>query len=555
MKLKRVIVFEINFMMTYEFKESNLLKVSFEVIKHLGIKLTKTTFKRVIGEDDSRTTLADISEAFEKWNIKTAAVRLKNDQLKDIEFPSISYMNDGESYKYFVMISKIKDDEISYYDANIGYTKEKIDIFLSKWTGVVLLIEAEENSGEENYKINRRKEITEIIEKCIPMMLMLLCYILTMSQKMTLSCFFLVNTKLLGAFVSVNLILKENGTTNTLIEKLCNVNVRADCTTVINSSASKLFNKIPVADIGLIYFMGSLFAILLSILTKSQSAVIPILAVLNVVSLPYTVFSTYYQGYILKKWCPLCMIIQVLLWIEFALNFSWLNYIEITNSFGLLVIIFCFSMSILLLITYKPIFKINQRSFALKREISSFRENVELFKTLLQNEPSHDMQFEENEILIGNLTAPVTITMISGPFCSPCGQTHNKLFNLLNEYPDAVRIIVRFAVNLENHNDLGKKMARHMLSLAKTKPALLPNALSSWYETRNLRALENQFPVIQDDNTEDKITRQAEWNKRVGIQVTPTVFINNQLLPKYFQVNDLEYHMKFILRNNLEEKS
>ncbi|UKJ07500.1 vitamin K epoxide reductase family protein [Solitalea lacus] len=65
---------------------------------------------------------------------------------------------------------------------------------------------------------------------------------------------------------------------------------------------------------------------------------ISLLAWLNVLALPYIVYSLYYQGRVAKQWCRLCLGVQALLALGFIialvgrfhiLNISSLNWINI----------------------------------------------------------------------------------------------------------------------------------------------------------------------------------------------------------------------------------
>jgi len=100
-----------------------------------------------------------------------------------------------------------------------------------------------------------------------------------------------------------------------LTDKLCHLNKATNCNTVLNDKASKVFGWFGWADVGFVYFTGGFLFLLLNLNEQSLS----LLAILSALSVPYPLFSIYYQGFVLKKWCPMCLGIQLILIIEFIL--------------------------------------------------------------------------------------------------------------------------------------------------------------------------------------------------------------------------------------------
>jgi uncharacterized membrane protein len=82
---------------------------------------------------------------------------------------------------------------------------------------------------------------------------------------------------------------------------------------VLSSEASRIFGNINLADVGIIYFTSTL----IYILSTNALTQLWLLAVVSAVSIIFPAYSIYYQGIKLKKWCPFCMVVQVVLIAEF----------------------------------------------------------------------------------------------------------------------------------------------------------------------------------------------------------------------------------------------
>jgi hypothetical protein len=80
-----------------------------------------------------------------------------------------------------------------------------------------------------------------------------------------------------------------------------------------------------VAGVGLVYFSGSF----LFLLQSPSGEGLSLMAILAALSVPYPIFTIYYQRVVLKKCCPMCLGVQLILITEFILllpQLSQLNF-------------------------------------------------------------------------------------------------------------------------------------------------------------------------------------------------------------------------------------
>jgi uncharacterized membrane protein len=129
--------------------------------------------------------------------------------------------------------------------------------------------------------------------------------------------------KIIGLASSVFLVLGELG--HPIFNRVCFRGEKLNCHAVMESPAAKLFGLVPMADLGVLYFSGGIILIGFSIPDPQFFTQIYILALLNLLTLPYTLFSVSYQAFTVKKWCPLCLIVQLTFWLEFLYFFKFLS--------------------------------------------------------------------------------------------------------------------------------------------------------------------------------------------------------------------------------------
>ncbi|MCK4835769.1 MAG: vitamin K epoxide reductase family protein [Candidatus Aminicenantes bacterium] len=149
--------------------------------------------------------------------------------------------------------------------------------------------------------------------------------------------------KIIGLGTSILLVLGELG--HPIFKKICIKGEKIDCYAVMESPAAKVLGLIPMADLGVLYFSGGIILIAFSGVNSQFFKQIFLLALLNLMTLPYTLFSVGYQALAVKKWCELCLIVQLTFWLEFLQFYKFLSagfpgftiedFFPFTWSFGL----------------------------------------------------------------------------------------------------------------------------------------------------------------------------------------------------------------------------
>ena len=523
-------------------KQNSLYKTAKAFLEWHKVRVTSTSLQSALGTTDADANLAVLTDTFARWKIETMAVRIKPHQLTEIDLPAIAYLSEGE-LSYFVLLTKYRDGQIEYLDVENGTKTESVDSFTKKWAGITLLALPDDKSGEADYARKRRQEIRTTVGQWSPWVVAFVALVWGMAQHQSWPVVLLSVAKAVGVALSLALLVEEYGAANTILERICKVNKQTDCRSVLNSPAAKLFGWLGMAEIGLVYFSGGLLAISIAGYAGMITQVLPVIAWLSALALPYTLFSIYYQGFVIKKWCPLCVSVQGLLWIEFALIWNWLVPPMPVSANHVVFLLLCFGTLAALWLLIKPMVLLKNQVATLQTELGRFRENSELFRSLLEAKPAQPMQYVSNELILGQLHAPVTLTMVSGPFCPPCEKAHASIERLLNDFPNQLRVVVRFAVDSRDNSDVRNQLATYLLNLANQHPDQLPQALNEWYQHRKIDQLISRFPTEPASMGDGLLQEHVRWYETVGIEYTPTFFVNGYRFPKPYTVDDLRYHL------------
>jgi len=126
----------------------NQVLILYELLKSLGAKVTIATIDDILHEHPDYPSFLSITDSLEKWNVESLAIQTSADKLDEIPVPFITSFKQG----YFIAVASVNKSEIKIIDEN-GYKKvlDK-DWFLKQWTETIVVVEANEKSGETYYK-------------------------------------------------------------------------------------------------------------------------------------------------------------------------------------------------------------------------------------------------------------------------------------------------------------------------------------------------------------------------------------------------------------------
>jgi uncharacterized membrane protein/thiol-disulfide isomerase/thioredoxin len=527
----------------------NTYAVVANLVMQLGLKISAQGLKEIMGHKEYPNLFA-ISDTLSNWYVENMAVNLSAYQLKEIPYPAIAhlYKNSG----HFVVLQKLDGELLQYIDPEIGLVKESLENFEKKWTGVVLLIQASEKSGEENYPQKKRQEIFQKVSLFTVGVLAILLALLPLAI-IPLSHLSIYILKIIGGVLCFLLLKKQFGSSNATVDALCKMGSKSDCDSVINSPASKIFG-VHLSEIGFWYFIGGLLSIVIGTLATDSSLLGP-LSIFSAVVLLFSLFAVYYQGWVIKEWCPLCLAVMGVFWVEFITHFIIGNPFAMTGE-SLSIAFFGFSLPLIFWLSVRQQFLESLKLPKVERNLNRFLKSERVFQKLLEDQPEIEMENFFNELQAGVGEAPITITIVSNPVCGPCAYAHSVVEGLLEQFEGKIKVVFRFAINPSDTKSVSYEMLSHLMALLLSASNEKPfEALSGWYlknGKNNVKKWKEENPISTNYN-QDAITKlineHTNWCAKAGINATPTILINGKKLPEEFSVVDLKYQIrKFIER-------
>jgi thiol-disulfide isomerase/thioredoxin len=274
---------------------------------------------------------------------------------------------------------------------------------------------------------------------------------------------------------------------------------------------------------------------------------ITVLGLLNLLALPYIIFSIYYQWRVAKQWCVLCLGVQALLLlggVNIFINNFLSGFAQLPASF-LVNAAFIYLLPVLLWFVAKPSILHLQEAKNTKREYLRIKFNQEIFETLLKKQKAISAPVDGLGIDLGNPGASNTLIKVCNPYCGPCAQVHPIIDEILHSTPN-VKVKVIFNATT-NERDYRKEPVKHLLSIAAEGNKLkIEQSLDDWYlpEKKDYSLFAAKYPLngklLKQDH---KIEAMDNWCQVMKISHTPTIFLNGYEIPNAYSVVDLKYFL------------
>jgi len=524
-------------------QKDNVTTVLKQLVKELGIPVTKKTLEKEMELHPDYFSLLSISDLLDNWNVPNAAYELSFEDLLTTEMPEsfVAYF----ATKEFVWINSFSDAKIIVSNEKWRKHELTLEEFRVYYGGSVLIAEKNEDSGEVDYDKNHRQELIEnwtlplVILAAMCMLIAALAFHSSYFSTFSLKVALLTVLKTAGMVTTVLLLIQSIDTNNPLVQKLCGGDDKRNCNAILSSKAAKLSTNISWSEFGFYYFAGTWLVLLFN---SDHPNIMNALAFMNIISLPYTFYSIYYQWRIARQWCIFCCAVQAILWLEFiTFIFLFKPTFSIPKAAELSSLFIGLALPVLAWLIIRPFLMLFDQILPLKQELRRFKFNTMLFGNLLDGQKRFDLVPEVQSLMVGSSDAKNIVTMVSNPYCQPCAKAHKMIDDLLDHSAN-VKVQVIFST-ANNENDPKTTAAKHLLSLQyRYDQTQLKNALNDWYERQSIKGDWTQKHSYQEVSGLNEILKlHKEWCDLTDITGTPTIFINGRRLPEPYKLSDMKY--------------
>lgn len=532
----------------------NCVEIAGLLLSRLEVNVTEGTLSDDLQSHPFYPSLLSISDVFSSYGVANISFKGSIEKVEEIHSPFIAQIKlDSIAYNVFTVVQYEGNGIINYFrpDERRFATISLAEFKIIWRSSVMLLAEPNENAGEKDFKQKKLKEHKNKVAgyaafSSIPVLVFLTSvfklynYGFLAVYPVIYFVFFVV-----GTVTALLLLLYELDQHNPMLSQLCTSGKMINCGAVLNSRASKIAG-ISWSAIGFTYFSGGTLLLFFSGINMPNALFF--LSWTNLLTVPYILFSLYYQWRIAKQWCLLCLSTQAILLSQVFISIlaGWHRSITLEHFFStefIMSALFSYSIIIVGLNIVLPAFRKTKEGRKNKIELQRLKQNPQIFNTLLSKQKHIKEQSESLGIILGNPNATNKIIKVCNPYCNPCARAHFPIEELLKHNPDLQVQIIFNATNSEE--DIRAAPVKHLLAIAeKEVESITKQALDSWYSSKkkNYEQFASRYPMNGELKKQDeKLEAMNDWCRKMEISHTPTFFINGHELPDIYTVNDLKY--------------
>lgn len=512
--------------------KQNILK---SFLKSLGVRHTNQFSNEIYMNHPYKYSLYGISKMLEEYHVTNVGVRVSDKDIDRLSIPFVAQLDQD-----FVVVNHIKrkDGKVCLIRNGI-FSSVTMNEFKEQWSGAALIAEPDLMSVEPEYWKHR---LSELISKGRNLLIgLIVCVILcsTIYKNWSFYSFkeaILFFLNLAGGVCSYLLLLKQLHISNEYANKFCSLFHQKDCSSVTDSKAAKIMDIFSWSEIGFGYFVSNM--IILLFLPK----MITYLALINMCTLPYTLWSIWYQYKKIKQWCVLCVIVQVILWCIFAVNILVNNFVPNGIFFDHIFIISAIYLFPFLIINLLARLLSDRNKYRTKAWLlNEFKMKDGVFETLLKKQPYYSVNRLDSNLIWGNPNAQIGITVLTNPHCEPCAEVHKQLNELLEKEGNRIYIQYIFSA-FSNELLLSNRFLIAAYFQSDRKQAT--TIYSDWFEKEKYRPLaffERYDFLLNTEDIQLEIENHFRWRMHNRLVATPVILINGYKLPPEYSIQDLGY--------------
>ncbi|WP_299271751.1 vitamin K epoxide reductase family protein [uncultured Psychroserpens sp.] len=521
----------------------------YEILKKLlvnnNIKINNEELKLQLSSHPSYPSLHALTGVLDHFNIPNLALQLavNNDIFEQLPISFIANVSIDKG-DHLALIEKKKNRIKILTDTNKNrfVTKEE---FLEQWNGIIVAIEKDETVKEA---INN--PITKVTKQILIVLGILFTGYLMYSYNILFAqVHFLLSG--LGLMVSVFVLRHELGTQSSTANSFCNLSQKTSCDAVLNSKGATILGAIKLNDISIVVF--SCYSLCWFLLFVSKNPNFSIMSIVTLLAFPFVLYSIYYQYNVVKKWCPLCLVIASVFMFQIGALFFTKAYVELI-AFDVQSTVLFF-IALITVIGFWSFFKplLKKKTSLEKTEIEhhKFKRNFSLFNVLL-NEGDTLGNFTpiEGELSFGNPKASIHLVLVTSPLCYYCKKAHNDIEQLIHKVGNKINLTIRFNSDVTNQNSQLYKIASRLLEVynSKGETETLKVLADVYSDDVNLENWLWNQPQNVSTGYDSILEKQSNWCEANAVNFTPALYINNKLFPYEYDRLDLVYFIDDLIQ-------
>lgn len=513
----------------------------FQMLEKEDITIDKAEFEFQIQSHPDYPSLLSIADTLSFFNIDNGVVRIAISDIELLPDRFVTLLKEEESEDKLYFIEKKGAAYFCFHDKKtVAISKSELE---SRWCSIVLL--AEKPINEVALKSTKNSwSLT------LPLLAFLLLVLVLATFQIALSTKLFLLFPIVGLLFSIAALKDLFGAKSELLNSFCNMTASTSCNSIVNSSKWKIFEIVNFSDLSMVFFGFQFIGLFFSILTSSTDSLFTLQKILLVFAVPVIFASLYYQKYVEKKWCPICLVIISIIFLELGYLLVFQN-VDFTIDVHSLLLNGLFFISVLIAwLGLKKILTSQKELKEFQFKGSRFMRNYDIFKNNLLI--SGKTELSDSPILLGSKESQLEIALITSPFCGYCKEAHEILEKIALTYKDNLKVKIIINADMDSLDEEKKTFFRTLMSIYLQKGEFFfLEALTNWFVNKDLKKWLDSYKYDYDNEKIDSIYKQQnQWCIDNNSYLTPSIFINGYRYPKTYE----REYLKFFIEELIEDE-
>ncbi len=512
----------------------NLLEI---FLDEIDVRHTHKFASQLYNEHPNKYNMLGLKQMLHRYGVESVGIKQDEKELEELVYPCILHVL-GD----FVIGRGVEDGVVEYL-WNGKETKEPAEDFRKRWSGNALLPINSPVAQEPDYKANLMRELTER-GKYLFIMLLPLVFVfygfISNGLWRDIPAMSLSVLNLTGMAISLLLIQKQLFKENKFADRICSMFHQKDCNNVLFSEKAKLLDTFSWSEIGTAYFLVQSLSLVL------YPACFPAAAIISWLAMPYGIWSVWYQWRVVKQWCMLCLIVQMLVWTSGILAIWWFFVGETVLTFDaillkdIVLISLLMALAVILLHFVTSSMHYREELATTKQKYNAIKADEAVFNAKLQEQEEFVTTKEDSAIIMGAEDAKYKVTVLSNPHCEPCAKMHERISKVLEACKETVS--VQYILSAFN-DDLLRSNRFLIAAFLQTDYQAAMQIYELWYKEgkNDADAFISRWDFdLNTPEVDSEMERHKQWREKTKLTATPTIIVNNRMLPTdTYQIEDL----------------
>jgi uncharacterized membrane protein len=515
----------------------------FQYLEKERITIDKSEFEFQIQSHPDYPSLLAVADTLSFFNIKNGVIQVSATEIDLLPDRFTVFLSKEKSNSELYLIERKDNIYFCIKDKKaLAISKSELE---SQWGNIVLLIEKSET--EEAIK-QIKKPWYWVLQLFATSLFVLAFY--QFEANLATKTFLIF--PVLGILFSIAALKDLFGAKNKLLNDFCNMTGATNCNTVVGSTKWKIFEIVNFSDLSIVFFTSQFLGLFVSLITYDTIIYFSIQKILLLAAVPILLLSLYYQKFVEKKWCPICLVIITVILLELGFLFVFQKNVFVFSMSSIILFGLVFTS---LIIVWSRLKKILTQLKELKESQlkgTRFMRNYEVFKnSLLASSKVNYQPLSSGNLVVGNENANLKITLISNPFCGHCAATHTLIEDILKVHKDSVCVDFRFNFSKESNDEQSEKIHQKLVRIYydNGQEAFL-EALRNWFENKNDSQLITTIKSsLSDLKINEILQEQYLMNQTNEIAFTPAIIINQYQYPKIYDRAELVYFINDLIED------